>query len=139
MLVSLADSAMGAHHTQRTAVTWAIGSVSLKCKNTYAVRFPVIFSSFISSRLHWLLTGGDWQCDLYNCSVCQAVKRDLGASRAVGATLSLMQSASRVTVGGPISTRRTWLLAHPLTGEELLWSIELGLLAGASGVFTQWL
>ena len=54
-------------------------------------------------------------------------KKNLGASRAVGATLPLMPSASGVTVGGPISTRRTWLLAHPLTVEELLWSIELGL------------
>lgn len=114
MLVSLADSGMGAHHAQITALTWAIGSVSLKCKNTYAVRFPVIFSSFISSHLHWFLIGGNWQCDLYNCSVCQAVKGNLGASRATGATLSLKPGASGITVGGPISERRTVAAGSPI-------------------------
>lgn len=78
------------HHAPITASLLTVRNVSLKCENIYAVRFPIIFCSFIPSHLHWLLINVDLWCDLYNRSVCQSVKRTLGASGAVGTTGSLM-------------------------------------------------
>lgn len=77
------------HHAPITASLVTVRNVSLKCENMYAVSFPIIFCSFIPSHLHGLLINVDLGCDLYNRSVCQSVKRTLGASRAVGAIGSL--------------------------------------------------
>lgn len=107
--------------------------MSLKCKTIYAVRFPVIFWSFISSHLHWLLINVDLQCDLYNRSVCQSVKRNLGASRAAGVAWfpharCQWSAGSGITLGPAWAadhqqTEDSGLLVHSLTVEELLLNI----------------
>lgn len=67
-------------------------------------------------------------------AMCQSVKRSLGASRAIGVTLSFLPVTSgQLKVGSrwavPSANRGQWLLVHSFTVEELLLSIELCLLS----------
>lgn len=99
----------------RTAWRLTVRNVSLKCENTYAAGFPIIFCPFIPSHLHWLLINVDLWCNLYNCSVCQSVKRTPGASRAGGATGSLRaEFQSLATAGRRLGP--TWAPGEPVKG-----------------------
>lgn len=89
MLVSLADSGMGAHHAQITALTWAIGSVSLKCKTLMLFDFLIIFSSF--HFLSFALVSHRWKLavDFRPTALCVRLQRKSGGQPSYWGHLSL--------------------------------------------------